>query len=188
MKQLVFLLEELSMKEVLQVLLPQLLPPGEQIDFKLIVHEGKRDLETSIVRKLRAWQNTQAWFVILRDQDAADCLALKQKLHDLCASSGRTNYQVRIVCRELESWFLGDLRAISLAFNLPKLAKLTGKQKYRAPDRLGNAADELKNLVGTYQKVGGARAIAPHLDLIQNRSHSFHIFIAGIKRIVDAMS
>ena len=54
MKQLVFLLEEESMKALLEILLPQILPP--EVCFLCIPHEGKQDLEKSIPRKLRAWQ------------------------------------------------------------------------------------------------------------------------------------
>jgi hypothetical protein len=103
MKQIVFLLEEKSMKEVLSHVLPQLLPPD--ISFLLIAHEGKSDLEASIPRK------------------------------------------------------------------------------FRNPDLLGNAFSELKQLIVTYQTVGGARAVAPHLNLRENHSPSFRNFISGIERL-----
>ncbi len=185
MKELVFLLEEPSMREVLQAILPGILPP--EISLRLVAHEGKQDLERSIPRKLRAWQNPEARFVIIRDQDAANCEVLKQHLLQLCETAGRTNCLVRIVCRELESWFLGDLNAVSQAFDLPKLSKLKDKEKFRNPDHLGNAASELQKLVGNYSKIGGARAIAPHLDLAGNQSHSFQVFLEGLQRLVAEM-
>jgi len=40
-------------------------------------------------------------------------------------------------------------------------------------------------LVNGYDKVRGARAIAPHLDLINNRSHSFHVFITGVQNLAQ---
>ncbi len=46
---LVFLLEERSMKEVLDIILPQILP--ETIAFRTIPHSGKSDLEASIPHK-----------------------------------------------------------------------------------------------------------------------------------------
>lgn len=186
MKQLVFLLEEPSMREVLRVILPAILP--SEISFLLIVHEGKQDLERSIPRKLRAWQNPEARFVIMRDQDAADCEILKQHLLTLCETAGRTDCLVRIVCRELESWFLGDLNAVSQAFSLPKLSKLQEKEKFRFPDRLGNAATELRKLVRGYQKVSGARTIAQHLDISSNHSKSFQVFLAGLQQLVEEMA
>lgn len=186
MKQIVFLMEEPSMKEVLEVILRQVMP--EDIAFLLIAHEGKRDLELSIPRKLRAWQNQEARFVVLRDQDSADCLTLKNKLRELCEAAGRADCLVRIVCRELESWFLGDLKAVADAFNLPKLTKLAGKEKFRDPDKLGNAASELRKLVDGYQKIGGARAIAPFLDPSRNQSTSFQVFLSGLQRLIAEMS
>jgi hypothetical protein len=39
MKTLVFMIEEPSMREVLKILLPKLLP--QEVGFKLIVHKGK---------------------------------------------------------------------------------------------------------------------------------------------------
>lgn len=186
MKQIVFLLEEPSMREALDIILPQMIPDDTAI--LSIAHEGKRDLELSIPRKLRAWQNQQARFVVIRDQDSADCITLKHKLRELCEGAGRTDCLIRIACRELESWFLGDLKAVATAFNLPRLVKLTGKEKFRDPDRLVNASDELRKLVGSYQKIGGARAIAPLLDLSNNQSRSFQVFLEGLRRLIAEMS
>jgi hypothetical protein len=77
-KLLVFLLEEESMSEMLSVLLPRFLPP--QVDFKLIYHNGKQELEKAIPYKLRRWQAPHIQFVIVRDQNSDDCLKLKQRL------------------------------------------------------------------------------------------------------------
>ena len=49
MNELVFLLEERSMQEVLQVIVPPLVP--SHITCRFIPHEGKKDLEKSIPRK-----------------------------------------------------------------------------------------------------------------------------------------
>lgn len=52
MSRLVFLLEERSMKILLETFLPRFFP---DISFLCVAHEGKQDLEKSIPRKLRAW-------------------------------------------------------------------------------------------------------------------------------------
>jgi hypothetical protein len=183
--ELVFLLEEPSIREVLNIILPKFLPP--EIPFLLIPHEGKRDLERSIPRKLRAWQNPHARFVIVRDKDSADCLSVKQRLTALCEQVGRRDCLIRIVCHELEAWFLGDLQAIERAFELKRLSRQAGQEKFRQPDLIANATEELKKLVGSYQKIGGARTIAPYLELERNRSHSFQVFIDGVRRLADEM-
>jgi hypothetical protein len=73
-KQLVFLLEEPSMADVLKVLLPKVLP--DNIGFKLIIHEGKQDLEKSIPTRLRQWKTPNTDFVIVRDKNSDDCVKL----------------------------------------------------------------------------------------------------------------
>ena len=64
------------------------------------------------------------------------------------------------------------------------LARMQGKRKFREPDRLANAAQELGRITDRrYMKVAGSRAIGPQLSLTQNRSHSFGVFISGVARL-----
>lgn len=183
MSQMVFMLEEPSMREVLQRLVPQLLPSGVEPVF--VVHQGKSNLEKSLEVKLKAWRTPGARFVVVRDQDADDCLELKAHLVALCSQAGRPDALVRIACHELEAWFLGDLAAVGLAFDLPALVKLQRKAKYRDPDQLTNAAEELKKLVSGYQKLLGSRAVSAHLNTSTNRSNSFNVFIKGVRRLAS---
>ena len=60
------------MREVLDVLLPQLLP--QDVEFKLITHKGKQHLEKSIFRRLQEWQIPNIYFVVVRDQNSDNCL------------------------------------------------------------------------------------------------------------------
>lgn len=78
MKNVVFLLEEQSAKNLLEGLLPKLLPEGVQAYF--MVFQGKQDLEGQLVRKLRGWQRPDSVFVVLRDQDAGRCEDVKKRL------------------------------------------------------------------------------------------------------------
>ena len=182
MKHLVFLLEEESMKALLDVLLPQILPQG--INFLCIPHEGKQDLEKSIPRKLRAWQTPDTAFVIVRDKDGADCIEIKKRLVNLCQQAGRSDSLVRIACHELESWYLGDLAAVEKAFNIKKLAEQQRNRKYKEPDKLSNASEELEKLVKGYRKVSGAKKIAAYMDIHQNYSHSFNCFISAVSGLI----
>ncbi len=181
MNKIVFMLEEPSMKELLDIFLPKLLPQG--VYFKTVPHEGKQDLEKSITRKLRAWKEPGVRFIIVRDQDGGDCHRIKDELISICTRSGRADSVVRIVCNELESWFLGDLVAVAAAYNKPSIIRLQGKRKYRNPDSIANAAEELKKLIPEYQKLQGARSIAQHIDRDRNLSNSFHVFLEGVLRI-----
>ncbi|MFZ3130971.1 MAG: DUF4276 family protein, partial [Desulfosporosinus sp.] len=177
MKEIVFLVEEPSMKEFLKAILPRVLP--DNVWFTIIHHEGKQDLERSIPKKLRAFRQPETRFVILIDQDSNDCLLLKNRLLELCDEGGRENCLIRIVCHELESWFLGDLEAVEQAYNLNTLSRRQREAKFRQPDRFGNPAQVLKLLAPAYQKVSGARAVSKHLKLSENESHSFAVFLTG---------
>jgi hypothetical protein len=186
MRELVFLLEERSARAMLESLLPRLL--HESVSFRLIPFEGKQDLEKQVVRRIRAYQNPAARFIVLRDQDSfTDCLRLKQSLLALCAASGKANAcLVRIACTELETYYLGDLRAVEAALNLTGLVKHQASKKFRAPDRLGSPSHELQTLTKQrYEKVAGSRAIGSHLvlDSGHNRSSSFQHLVAGIRRM-----
>lgn len=181
MIDLYFMLEETSMKVALEELLPKVIPEG--ISYHLIKHEGKQDLEKSLPRKIRAI-GPDARFIVLRDQDSSDCHQLKQHLLSICSAAGRDDVVVRIVCHELESWFLGDLHAVENAFQIAGLARKQRQHKYRDPDRLNNAAQELQSLVPNYQKINGARRISRHLDIDQNCSTSFRVFIEGIMKVI----
>ncbi len=182
MSKLVFLLEEPSMQEALNGLLPRLIP--KSIQWQCVPHQGKSDLWASIPRKLRAWREPGVRFVVLYDNDGRDCLELKRELAHLCQSAGRPDTLVRIVCQELESWFLGDPDAI-VAAGLSD-GKFRQRSAYRNdPDRNSKPSRSLKRLVPQYQKMSGARAIAPFLRLEGNRSTSFGVFISGIRKLVE---
>ncbi|MCL2212266.1 MAG: DUF4276 family protein [Oscillospiraceae bacterium] len=179
--KLVFLLEEPSMKVLLDVLLPKIIP---NIDFETIPHEGKSDLQKSIPRTLKIRNDPNVKFVVVHDQDSHDCKKLKQRLLDLCKDTNK-QVLVRIVCKELESWYFGDLNAVSTAYDSPNLMKLRNKSKYRVVDNIHNAKLELRKHVSNYNAISGARKIAPHMDIDNNTSSSFGFFVTGVKRIAE---
>lgn len=184
MKHIVFLLEEISMKAVLDEILPSMLPEG--YTFQTIKHEGKTDLEKSIPRKLRAFRIPGVQFVVLRDQDNSDCKEVKQRLMQLCFEGGRTDALVRVVCHELESWFLGDLSAVEKAFNYKGIARKQDRAQFRNPDRLANPCEVLQKIVPEYQKYSGSKEIAKYMNIDANCSLSFNAFIKGIRKLVVA--
>jgi hypothetical protein len=168
------------MKEVLEVLLPKILP--ENMKKPLVIpHRGKSDLAASISTKLRAWNIPGDRFVIVHDQDSNDCKQLKEELLTLCANK-QDDVLVRIACRELEAWYFGDLQAVSRAYG-KDFTKLAGKRKYRAPDKMGNPKEEIRKLLPAHQQISGARLIAQHMRVEQNTSPSFNTFVSGVRRI-----
>lgn len=79
----------------------------------------------------------------MRDQDNAPCHLVKERLRELCREGRRSDALIRIVCRELESWFLGELRAVATAMDAPRVAELRAKEMFRDPDRLGTPSAKL---------------------------------------------
>lgn len=183
MTQLVFFLEEPSAKEMLMGLLPRLF--SDTLSYRYVVFEGKQDLEKQLVGKLRAWQNPDSLFVVLRDKDGANCAQVKENLVAMCRLAGKPNSLVRIACHELESWYLGDLAAVEKGLNLSGLTKRQQQRKFRAPDELGNPKQVLKMLTNNvYQQIAGSRAIGGYLLLEGNQSKSFNVFLTGISSLL----
>jgi hypothetical protein len=183
---LIFLLEEPSMKNVLETILPKLIP--EHIIYICIAHQGKQDLTKSIPKKIAAFNfKPETKFVIVHDQDSNDCLKLKADLLQLCQQAGKPDATIRIICHELESWFLGDLAAVEQAYKLKpqSLSKKQSQNKFRDPDRLNSAKEELKKLVSEYYPGTHSKAIAPYLSLTDNKSRSFQVFLDGINKILS---
>lgn len=180
MSRLVFLLEEYSMKVLLEGLLPRLFP---DLPFLCVSHEGKQDLERSVPRKLRAWREPGVHFIVVRDNDRMDCQVLKQRLVALCERGGRLDALVRIACQELEAWYLGEPQALAEAFANDRLPRLLGAARYQDPDAVQQPSAVLRNLVPEFQKVSGARRMATLLSPDRNRSRSFQQLIAGVERM-----
>lgn len=184
MRELVFLLEEASAQALLQGLVPRILDTSVHVRF--ITFEGKQDLEKQLVRRMRAYLNPQARFLVLRDQDSApDCSVVKRKLTGLCEMAGRSAVSlVRIACRELETMYLADLQALEQALNTQGLSRLQGNARFRSPDRLESPSHELTRLSqGRYQKVSTSRLVGQHMDLGNERSHTFKNLVRGIQRL-----
>jgi hypothetical protein len=182
MRELVFCLEEESARVLLEHVVPLIIPEESRVRRRFIVFEGKQDLDRRLSRKLSAYLNPHAIFVILRDQDMGDCRQIKSHLIALCTKSGKPEAIVRIACHELEAFYLGDLRAVELGLVVNGLAAKQNRARFRVPDQLPSPSRELRKLTGNrYQKIAGSRAIAPHLDLVQPRSKSFHHLLQSVR-------
>ena len=183
MRTLVAFLEEPSAAVLLKVVLAKLLP--DDVMLKCVHFQGKQDLERNLERKMRGWLTPDTMFLVMRDRDSENCVKVKQRLAGICAKAGRLHALVRIACGELESFYLGDLSAVAEAYG--KSLSSGRKAKFRNPDQLGNAAEELRRLTnGEYQKISGSRLLAPLLKLDgTNRSHSFNVLLAGVRRLLQ---
>jgi hypothetical protein len=181
--RVIFMLEEPSMKILLDGLLPRLLPgwvEGEH--FQCIKQDGKSDLDRSIPRKLSAWRIPGDRFVIVRDNDNADCIKLKARFKAICQANGRPDTLIRLVCQELKSCYMGDLQALAQAFDNPKMDTPTLRKRFAVPGDWQKPSVELSRLEPTFQKGSGARAMAPCLRETGNMSSSFQMFVNGVRR------
>lgn len=191
MARIEILVEEPSMKEFLNILLPTILDNDWILNENYFIRsfEGKSDLQKNIpskVKLLSNWNHEAAGVVIMQDQDSSDCKTLKKKLLDICDQNGDCPKLVRIVCRELESWYIGDFLAVNKAYPSFKHQNYSNKSKFRVPDNC-NAFDELKKILPEFQKVGGAKKIAPFITIDANKSESFQQTINGLKRFFNTI-
>ena len=116
MSRLVFFLEEPSARKFLLNFLPH-------IGFKDWEYElqrnraygSKQDLLKYFALDLRDWGTPGDRYVVLVDNDRNDCRKLRNsilaKAKEKCQSQSE-RLKARIVCRELEAWYLGDLAAL----------------------------------------------------------------------------
>jgi len=186
--RIVFLLEEPSMETLLEGLLPRLFPGMEAgSHFLCIKHEGKSDLDRSIPRKLKAWHYPNDRFVILRDNDSAICTDIKARITKICMEAGRPDTLIRLVCQELESWYIGDLQALAVAFCDERLASPATRKRFSTPDAWQKPSVELARMIPTFQKGSAARVMAESLTIDGNISPSFHAFVTGIRRVASEL-
>lgn len=186
MKEIVFCLEELSARRFLESLLARINP--ENVTVRYLVFDGKQDLESQLTRKMMGYRNSQATFIVLRDQDGNPaCQAIKQKLRNLCADGGRNDAVVRIACRELEAFYWGDLLAVEKALEICGLSKLSRRKQFRNSDSIVNPSAELRKATnGLYQKVSGSREIGKHISLDNIGSNSFRVLHDSIRLALAA--
>lgn len=182
-----FLLEEKSMMDVLEILLPKILPPPYKLNENCFLrpHNGKSDLRNSIPAKIKVFSNfhEETKIVILHDQDSNDCKVLKRDLVKLCRDNGDCPVLIRIPCRELEAWYLGDMMAIEKAYPRFKATLHRNKKKFRNPDAC-QASAELQKIIPTFQKGFAAKAIPKHMTIDNNASKSFNQFVSGLKQFL----
>lgn len=183
------LVEEASMKNLLEHILPKVLPDGFELDINCFVrpHQGKSDLQKSIPKKVKAYQYfpQAVRLIIIHDQDSNDCKLLKKSLIDLIEKENSTQpYLIRIACRELENWYLGDMKSIESVYPSFHAAKYVRKAKYRNPDNVFGSF-ELSRLIENFSKGVASREIPKYMNIDSNNSLSFNHMVLGIKNFLE---
>ena len=57
----------------------------------------------------------------------------------------------------------------------------------RDPDQIGNPKQELKRLFPDMGQIDSARRIAPFMNIENNRSYSFQVFVDGVRKLCEEM-
>ncbi|UWQ37734.1 DUF4276 family protein [Leisingera aquaemixtae] len=177
---LIVFTEEPSMKEAIEQILVKC--GVKKGSFRVVKFDGVGELIKALPRQLDALDDPAYKFLILRDNDNSDCLGHKREIQNIVNKAGRNaNTKIRIVCQMLESWFIGDTKALEASKHFKK--PLPKRLKSCDPDSLENPKKELKKLRDGYSEIKGAKAIAPLLTVTNNRSASFRSTVAAIKNL-----
>ncbi len=177
---IVLMTEEPSMRLTLESLILRFFPQRvKDRDWMVSSFSGKSDLEKNISLKMRGWKWGNPFFIILRDADGGDCVALKEYLTGLAQPCG-PEFKIRVVCQELESWFIGDCVAVKQAY--PRCVFSNETKRYRNPDCLTNASEELTRLTGDRTKGQRAKSISVHLEPSRNCSPSFQVVFKTLQQ------
>lgn len=169
------------MQMLLEGLLPRLFP---RLSFLCVPHKGREHLDRSITNTLREWREPGVRFIVVQDNDNRNCYALKERLQQLCRQGDREDTLIRIVCQELEAWYLGEPDAMAAAFDDMRLRRIGNRAQYRNPDTRPKPSDDVAELVPGFQKAEGARKMAAHLTRDGNRSPSFAVFLNGVASLL----
>jgi hypothetical protein len=181
--------EEPSLKNVFDIILPKILP--EHVLFRIYPHQGKQDLEKALTHTIPSISRIPgSRILITRDQDTADCKKVKSELIDIVKDNCYCEYS----CKELESWFIGDLKAIENAFPRFRASQYENKAKYRNVDDIPKPSADLLKLIPEYSnrkflpKLEISEKIAEHMNPEKNKSKSFSQTIIAIKRLTGVFN
>ncbi len=184
--------EEESARSLLLVLLPKILPA--EIEFHIYPPQGKQDLEKRLPRTLPAISSiSNARILIIEDQDSNDCIVLKAKLNQIVQAKCSVPYLIRIACKSMENWFLGDLKAVGIAYERFKMHKYANTADFRRVDKIVNSPEKLLRIVPELQntsrlpKIEVAKRIGACLNIDANTSDSFNQTVFAIKKLTDLL-
>lgn len=204
-ERLIFLVEEPSMEQFLEMLLAETFPRDS---FEIHAFQGKPDLERKLGNRLRGfarWMPDTWKIIVLVDRDNDDCEQLKARLMAEALATGLrwksptepTAWQVagRIAIEELEAWFFGDWEAVRKAYPRVPPNVASGKS-FREPDSISGgtweAFERTLQRAGYFRtgllKVEAARSIGKYFRPDVNRSQSFRAFWSLVTSALGSVS
>jgi hypothetical protein len=200
--KLIVFVEEYSMEEALDHILPKLL--GE-LDFEIFRFQCKDDMLKNLPARLKGYSYwlPKTWAIlVLVDKDDDDGQDLKSRLESMATNAGLRSKSVagegnrfqvvnRIAIEELEAWFFGDWQAVQGAY--PRVpATVPQKNGYRDPDAIvggtWEAIERILKRAGYFRsglrKLELAREVAQRMDPKRNTSRSFQVFCNAVATTV----
>ena len=159
-------------------------PEIAQSKWKIIAHQGKQDLLGGLPTTFRAQARLggDRKIVVLCDKDSDDCCELKRKIRDKVPAKLRGSTLIRIVCCELEAWYLGDKNALVAAY--PDCGRIGRRDWKKNPDdcRPPKPSDKIKEKARGFNKVAAGEKVSGKIrNLKDNRSPSFRVFVSGLR-------
>ncbi len=149
----------------------------------ILTHQGAGDLERSLANKIANDPLPNSKFLILRDADNKDCRALKRNIRERVPRGKRARTVVRIVCQELEAWYLAQPDALIAA---GALARQIPKKVLNAnADAIGDPKRLFLSLAHDKGQIEHARRIGPELDISSTQSASFKHFVSGLRKLAE---
>lgn len=192
MTRLLLIVEGNAEADFLRAFLPQVGISPRQ--FQVVPHDGKPGVIANFHRLVNRWDEPETRFIVLLDQDSRDCRELKRIILDSArekcpAKAGRL--MVRVACRELEAWYLGDAAALREAYPDAKDSAWEKIEKRRDPDNARKAKpSELLRRLPNFVKRDAARRVGEIMgrkwaeSANGNRSTSFRCFVAGVMKML----
>ena len=178
---LVLVVEEPSKRHFLEPFLQHWsLPPTLVVRF--VVANGHSDLTKRLHTLVRSWRTPYTRFLVLCDQDSADCVDRKGELVAQIPPSRRGDVVVRIVCTELEGWYLTDPAALDAS--LPGFSHRVDlrRQPLGSPDSIARPAERIARSM-SFRKRNLAQAMGARMSRDQSSSPSLNLFIRTLDQI-----
>ena len=182
MADLVFIVEEASKEEFLREFLKRWSTPTD-LEITYLVAGGHSQVRRLIASKLRNWRKPNTTFVILCDQDSANCVERKAELSKQVPPHHRSNTVVRIVCTELEGWYLTDRSALHAALPALDQTEAWPAALLGPPDAIQRPARQIAAIT-RFRKTTLAREMGQRISLQPNTSHSFNLFLQTLNQIL----
>ena len=156
-------------------------------EIRIIPHDGRTSLRQSFPRKIAAWRHpADVRFLIVQDNDGADCRHRKTELLALAPYDRRARCRVRIVMQELESWYLADLDALYEAGVIDASGRRAlAKPRYADSDAVPDPKSVIRRHVTRFGQISLAEAVAPHLRPDRNRSTSFKHTVGALRWLMQ---